>query len=1036
MTAKPFDAEHIALEGKNLIEASAGTGKTFSIALLTLRLLLEKKIPIEKILLVTFTEAAAAELKERAVLFIRLALKELETHGSAENKAIEGIVSKIDYPKEEAIALLNKSLLDVDKSYICTIHSFCQQMLNEFAFESNQVFSRTLVTSVDDIIDRALAAYWRTHITTLPLALNVEPVFGEFKSVVQKSLSGKTFLPSIPEVTTDHREYYYLDAIDKVGTAVKDYMKAQHLVSFDDLVNDLHDKKDKRDLQKVIREKFDVLFVDEFQDTDKKQFEIFDTFMGQDNKIIFYIGDPKQSIYSFRNADLDVYFKAKEKVDKVWTMNKNYRSSKDYIEAMNLFFEPTPQFHPFSQDPNAANIIPYQKIEGGAESQEGLRDAKGLLKPILIQRSVENLENSLVEQVKYLLSEGVTLRGKEVVPSDIAILVSKNAQATEIKALLNQVDIPSVIVEGSSVFSTQEAKDLKDILEAVLHTSKSSINKALMTSLIGYLKEGFTSLDYDELVLFFRNARLIWEERGILLLIKQLIGVFGIEETKNPHAIIGQRVLSNVNQLVEILQKQSIQNALTPTEQLLFLKQQITSGGSDLEESSYTQRIESDEEAIKIVTIHKSKGLEYPIVLAPYLELANKPIWQYTFFDFKRNDASCFTLYKNATESNALYKELIDLYVTEKENENRRLIYVAITRAKYNAFLFLKGPTINKNGSLSAKNGSLAYYSESLRQRDVDTYFSDDKQRTFVGYRHRTLNQQAQSPTLVAFPSDRHIPDRNEHKLSYSFLAAKQSKLPKEQGAEIHDDYDKFVFHDLPKGADIGNFLHYIFEFIDYNDASKWTDNIKNAIRYFAPSKVGDTYFENMIYQLVEHTVYATIEVHQTTFSLSQIKMNKRVNELEFNIPLPHAFSSADLESLFEGDENTHIKTNKHSSIKGMLNGLVDLFFEYDNKYYILDWKSNYLGDTLERYDVVGLHEAMNESNYHLQYLLYSFALKRYLEQKLGDAFDFETHFGGVVYLFLRGLRHGQSSGVYTTSVSKDSVEALEKNLKLTPRMY
>jgi len=193
--------------------------------------------------------------------------------------------------------------------------------------------------------------------------------------------------------------------------------------------------------------------------------------------------------------------------------------------------------------------------------------------------------------------------------------------------------------------------------------------------------------------------------------------------------------------------------------------------------------------------------------------------------------------------------------------------------------------------------------------------------------------------------------------------------------------------------------------------------------------EIDNTSFKNHLNELVIHTLNCSLKSSIEPFSLTSVSRSKRVNELEFNFKIPPGFLMSDLENVLDYD-GRKIVTHRYAEIQGMMNGFIDLFFEHNGKYYILDWKSNFLGDSLEDYSQDNLLEAMNESNYHLQYLLYTVAINEYLTSKLPD-FKFERDFGGVFYLFLRGVREGKTSGVYYQGVTLKEMNKVKAALKI-----
>lgn len=1114
-----FKAGQVVLDGANIIEASAGTGKTFSIAVLVVRLLIEKDIPIEKMLLVTFTEAAAAELKERSVKFIREALQELEQVGSSKNEMIKKIVGDSiakSGDKKSIEQKLRTAILNIDNAMMCTIHSFCQQTLNEFAFETNQVFGKELKTDISDVVTKhtnglrrevlsimdaellefselsnstileggirnalsgqRLLGSENIHTSIEVLRSNVKLLEEELNAYIEERLeefivrvdvaniSGfgaatkikvqnllysvdstiNTFLNrttdkipllfeneiqfckdkknEITRIENSIKSNLLQQSIDWILPKVFEELKKGNYFTFDDLIDSLYDAREKEGLKSVIRAKYDVVFVDEFQDTDKKQYAVFKTLFQEDStKTIFYIGDPKQSIYSFRKADLNTYFEARNSIVpmKRFTMKTNFRSTKAYIEALNHFFLPNESFDTFENGNVAATYkIAYEKVEANKESEEGLRIAGELVAPLTIVQGYTNdagINESTKKTIRHLLNSDVLLDGKPIKPSNITILIRTNSEGKTVKRILENEKIPSVILDDSKIVQSEESNELLYVLQAILNSKKSLIQKALLTELLGKKVVDLEFIDFDQCVEQFTNYLKTWEKDGIFVALNQLVIDFKVVEKHQSDTTKGHRVLSNLRQLLELLQEKEQNNDLTPNEVYIYLYNQTKSLDSS-ENADLSQRIESDEDAVKIVTIHKSKGLEYDVIIAPYLDLEVKDKFTFSSVRIENNGVQEYIFARNPIQSN----EIRAAYFHQQAQEDRRLLYVALTRAKYNAII------LNKNKKHHCFSDFVNVL-ETLDKSQIPTISIKSKEEIDNwGLTSFSLIKAKQFSSLREIPKIS-FPDKNYNKMSYSFLAAHVASSSKEN-LSVYDakDYNHFIFKDLQKGAQIGNLLHAIFEFIDYTDSAKWEEMIQNAVRSFTPSKIDDKGFLANLYSLVSFTMQANLgsDTDGNLFSLQSISRDKRVNELEFNFSLPNDFNMSSLEYLLQNDVR-QIQTKRNGEVQGMMLGFIDLFFEHKGKYYILDWKSNFLGDTLAHYDEENVLKAMNESNYHLQYLIYAIAINKYLSSKIPN-FDFETQFGGVIYLFLRGVRENQSSGVYFQKVTLTEVERME----------
>jgi exodeoxyribonuclease V beta subunit len=808
-----FDATIVPLEGSNLIEASAGTGKTYSIALLTLRLIIEKNIPIEKILMVTFTKAAVAELEIRIRAFVRMALK-VGREQQIKDDTITSMVQNqiLHLGIEEVCKRLENAQLFLDETSVLTIHSFCQRTLSEYSFETGQIFGAETITpdEYNQLIEDAFNEYWRINITTIRLdflkrfmafGLNYKDVY----DLLKQSLGGKLLFSNEPKpagfltdsyfdgllkweaefngtmvtareviidrilankqlylgqlstgrgnnsvfkklleievwgeeeketflheliakktsayVVSTFGEYFEevaalkdmgkeigkkmkaevnliaLSAIEYVKNSILEQKKNRGIITFDDMIELLYEAvmhgQFNQQLIDNLKKKYDAVFIDEFQDTDKAQYAIFDKLFGT-GKILFYIGDPKQSIYAFRKADIFTYFHAKETVQNLHYMNTNHRSAKSYIDAMNDFFVPTPNFDTFffNNDPTIPDAINYINVGSPDPNTKGqllcndypldpIKVSKHANKKAL-RRSVKGIVTDLFTPGKYKIDKDGVKR--DIRPSDIGILVKSNKDALAIKLLLSNLRIPAITIDDTRLLATKEAQQIFYILEAVNKISRANINRALMSNIGGYSDTMLLASDEESILAQFRTYQESWTKYGVYTMLKQFMAdhkvydrLFDIS-SENP-----ERTISNIQQLIEILHKIAKNKNYEASELIQWLKKGME--GDAREGDEYQQRLESDQDAVQIVTIHKSKGLEYNIVLAPHLDLkADQDVFSTGSY---RDPATGEYFVMN---KDLMTEDQYKLYTTQSEQENRRLIYVAITRARYQCFITL-----------------------------------------------------------------------------------------------------------------------------------------------------------------------------------------------------------------------------------------------------------------------------------------------------------------------------------------------------------
>jgi exodeoxyribonuclease V beta subunit len=1130
-----FNPETVILAGSNLIEASAGTGKTYSIAILTLRLIIEKNIPIEKILMVTFTKAAVAELETRVRSFVRLALK-VSRGEDIEDKTIERMVkAQMVIQNEETVTVeekLSTAQDFLDETSVLTIHSFCQRTLSEFSFETSQIFGAETITpdEFNQITEDAFNKFWRERITTiktelLELMLASELKHEEVLKLVKQAFGGKMLVTNLPipnnfldlsyqenllqELIDENDEIrtktnnvidyliankanlmpeitrtenpkkafersfnednwyaviatiYEKNAVGYIGKIFKDILEdvkqigsfrkdqkrkfdlivnniaieAIHevqaailkvksnrgIITFDDMIELLHKAVmiggGNQKLIDALQKKYDAIFIDEFQDTDKAQYAIFEKLFNHE-KILFYIGDPKQSIYAFRKADIFTYFNAKNSVQHLHEMNFNHRSTKAYIKAMNEFFQPDLDFDTFSfkNDTNIPNAIEYIEVDSPTPNTKGelLSDGKPV-KPLKI--SMHDNKKKLVNGVKGIITdlftEGkFTIRkeGKEprpIQPSDIGILVRTKKQAKVMKALLASLKIPAVTIDETRLLESDEAKALYYILAAVNEISTSHINRALLSNLGGYTNETLLNADDEAILAQFKIYQETWKDKGLYLMLRKFISDHNVNERLfDPNAENPERVISNVQQLIEILHKMAVRKKYEPKELIQWLKKGME--GDTREGDEYEQRLENDQDAVQIVTIHKSKGLEYNIVLAPHLDLKSDESYKKSISYRDPIDGEYYVVKKKLMEDSQQ-----KLYLDQSEQENRRLMYVAVTRARYQCYITSNGASYYNNSSLRTFNQALGANSENLKY--VDFWIPPTPTSNFS---YTSLVAATQPSYAVA--NNFHLEHANWIKTSYSGLNPDHDPViaPK-TATPFETAYDKFAFQDLKKGAHTGNLLHYIFEHIDFADDRNWVRVVEQAMKRLSGSANED--YRDSIIALLKQVTAADMP-GSTPFCMNQVTKDKRINELEFDFLLS-PFNTAHLQALSTEAHPFRIKSI--TELEGIMNGKIDLFFEHDGKYYILDWKSNFLGNSLEFYDTNHVKAAMYENNYNLQYLIYTVALTKYLKLRKPD-FDYDKDFGGVIYLFLRGVRAGKQTGIYFTKPEKQLIKDIK----------
>ncbi|MEI7661369.1 MAG: UvrD-helicase domain-containing protein [Bacteroidota bacterium] len=1073
-----FDAKKVVLAGKNLIEASAGTGKTYSIAVLVLRLIIESGIPIKKILMVTFTKPAVAELESRIRMFVRQAYK-YSMNFETGNPAIREVVDNAG--RESSKIRLKEAVRSLDQLSVMTIHSYCERSLMQYPFETSQSFDSEIATDISGIREMVVNDYWRKKVATLDkdlfihftkiltrekirealnkaledkeyactgtdgedTLLQIKEAIQEtdaaqaafesyisdnFPAITARNLNGyaakfveansasaagfiraylegyakgtKYIQNSFPDeyalcsnyqaskaVLDGHTSLYifhlFKQAIEELRRKVVRFKSDHSLIDFNDQISLLHLAVSDGRVNAALASQYEAVFIDEFQDTDIHQYEIFSRLFSE--KILFYIGDPKQSIFGWRKADIETYKRAKGAVDIVYSMNLNFRSTGDLIAALNDFFS--------TDNPFADDQIGYQKVETGLLDLGSMTENNLGVEPFEIYEfnNKAEIENFVVNEIHRLLDTGeININGSRIKPSDIAVIVRTNKEGRSYKKALSAAGIPSITIDDAKVMSSGEAGMIRYLMEAVIQPSRGTINRVLLNPCFGKTTADVEVLD-DELHLDqFRELKYLWHDSGIYNMLFRFFGLYQVRKFCLEMGIEGQRSLTNFYQVAEILHQAEMQNKFTPNELSSWCWRAQNDSNDENE-----QRVESQDDAVQVTTIHKCKGLTYNIVFAPHLDLVKS---EHPVFEFREDGKYKFT-YQPTDDQKKLWAE-------QTEQENRRLIYVALTRARYKACICI--------------NNSRYYNDSSIKKFPAQQYL-----KQVTGERIASVeNIKPVKPAETLF-STRPIPAidiKNTFGIhSFSTLSKAHHSAPFEKvalGGPGH--YDQFIFQELGRGASVGIALHSIFERLDFNNEDSWEQSLQNASKYY-PNIIK---FErlNLFWQMVTHVMDVELNCDGEKFALNQVKNEHRLPELEFCFSLKRANKIKINELLGEEADLAG-----EADIEGLMTGFIDLFFMHDGRYYVLDWKSNFLGNSPEDYDEEGLSAAMKANNYNLQYYIYSVAMKRWLEKKI-PGFSYENQFGGVIYLFLRGVRsHDNSTGVFFRRPDLDTMNRIEE---------
>jgi exodeoxyribonuclease V beta subunit len=1184
---KPLDIASLELSGLNLIEASAGTGKTWTIAALYILLLLEKELRPEQILVVTYTKAATAELRERIRRRIADTLDLYAGRRAASDDTLEQLLMTTRvYDSERARQLLTQALYSFDDAAIFTIHGFCQRALLENAFESGSLFGSDMISDQSALVKQVCDDFWRSRILSQPeefiehltvkgytpeqLARPLEghfqnpalviipageeteieplmtlreklysqicPLWNSERGIItgqldQAKLNQQSYKPaqinaaadaldlwaaggkaaaatvcnldlfSINKIiakltksstfTPDHHFFslcqQMVETQDSLNQAFQNRIIAcQHELklwferelakrkselnqrSFDDLLLDLHAALEAKSgplLAEKLRQRYRAAMIDEFQDTDPLQWNIFHHIGAAPGYPLFLIGDPKQAIYSFRGADVFAYLNAARTAppEQTQTLTTNFRSDKFLIHAVNTLFAATDSFR------NAE--IPFHPVESGRSEQDlllldGDRDespfklwiyprrgeAKSDPKPVATRIIVQ----AVATEIALLLEPGRSVisssdKARPLRPNDIAVLVKSHKQADQIQEALKNRSIPSVQLGSGTIFESSEALDLLRILRAAAEPHREAlVREALLTATMGvsankishYVECAGEHPEWESWLQHFLYLHAAAANGGVVAVVSRLLGSCGVRERLLADSG-GERCLTNLLHCCEMLHQVEREQDKSLSGLITWLERKISSADKD---DAALLRLETDENAVIISTIHASKGLQYPVVFVPFAwdapsAASGRPLFHddqgRLILDLAGDESSK----KRASE--------------EQKAEATRLLYVALTRAEFRCYAVW--------GDISGASESLLFHllknklppAPALDQEIIDAInlmAKDEKCGISAG--HLPTDVQAASFREESVPDAPYTSRIQSQPLRDDWRIASFSGITSGagHGFEPHDHDplttiealpappvsglapEGMTLFDFPRGAQAGTCLHELFELLDFSrlDGGAVSSATKSAL---ADNGFDETWHPAVRDMVIEVTKAALIP-DEPDFSLKQLHRGDWQTEMEFYLPVKQ-LNPATLQTLFDGVLDKELFRDYYELLnrltfrqsRGMLQGFIDLVFSWRGRYYILDWKSNHLGMKSNDYNRAAMHESMCRSAYTLQYHLYTLAVDRLLKVRL-PGYRYDTHFGGVVYVYLRGVSGEMPmNGIYFDRPSPDFIRRSEELL-------
>jgi exodeoxyribonuclease V beta subunit len=829
---------------------------------------------------------------------------------------------------------------------------------------------------------------------------------------------------------------FRLGLIKELRTSIQAYLQPLNQFTVNDLIAHLASalaNDTQQQLTQALQQRFHVALIDEFQDTDTLQWTIFSQLFSTAEHAMYLIGDPKQAIYKFRGADIFAYFTAKNNVEHHFTLDYNWRAHPHLVAAVNQLFS---RNQPFLFEKLAFHKIkPALTVNAGEICYQHQAIAPMMLWQLAKSdsktgdwtggKAASVIQIAVINEIVALLTTDYSLKSKQqwlqLAPKSIAILVKSNQQARDYQQALQQRGVPAVINSKQSVFSSPQAFELYQLLQAIAQIADiSRLKQALTLDWFGLQGQYFYQLMNDETALNswisrFNTYHLLWQQQGLMLMMTRLLA----QEKVHQHLSVlplAERMLTNLHHLIELLEQ-------TATEQQLGIQQTLTYLANTIQQDNRTDeqllRLESDDQAVKIVTLHGSKGLEYDIIFCPFLwQSPGHLIQEDALVNCHIDGEMICDLGSSAVASHQL--------IASKEQlaEDLRIVYVALTRAKYRCYL-----TWANVRSQSTPNASALAYLMDFSADNFDVQqqklkkFSDQHQDVFAyqliqptlalqGY------YQAHQPLVqveVKLPRRRFL---SHWKISsYTALATSSNQALAENNPTIATQAN-LQTQALPKGSQTGQVIHSLLEFNSFNKLAD-TDTDLSQQRDQTCLRYGLSLEQPEVIDQLLHTVVSTpLSLTDQNFCLKNINHWHCIKEMPFYL----AVKLCKVQQINDLLKNCpSYRPLNPQQLEGYLTGFIDLICLYNGRYYLMDYKSNYLPD----YEIDSLIVAMREHNYGLQYWLYCCVLHLYLQNRLPH-YSYKQHFGGVRYLFLRGMIAEQAlSGVYTCRPDLETLNGL-----------
>ncbi len=871
-------------------------------------------------------------------------------------------------------------------------------------------------------------------------------------------------------------------------------MQARGQLSFDAVIARVHTALQASSaLADALHAQWPIALVDEFQDTDSLQYEILDRIhrdaSGEPRGRLVMIGDPKQAIYRFRGGDIDAYRRAAGHVDPgdVMHLDTNHRSARRYVEACNALFDIAGP----ALSADSVHDIRYRQVQASARRDDAPYRMNGVpvVRPLVFHYLEEAPANAdarraaaldaCADHILQLLSGSHAIGAKPLQPGDIAVLLPKNKYVSALRARLQARNVPCVGGGRSSVFATDWAHELQLLLHAAAQPADPGLIRAALATRIGGLDyEGLRALAdaaheaaWQQSLDRFAALHALWQSSGVLAVVSAII------DSAAPRLVAaqdGERALTDLRHLGELLQVQEVRQP-GHAQLLAWLSAQRAGDGSDSEDAANGRelRIESDAKRVQLMTLHAAKGLEFPVVLLPLMwdNASHQLPGHHGFVVVTDQDTGTRQLRNGASAGEQAQRE--------DQEERFRLLYVALTRAEYACHVYAlptDRPRDGRKGSSALADPERSPLDALLLRAETslgkESSLQDASQHIAwqLGWPETSgLYQSDIAPRQVAQARPEPPPAqlmrrhsfssmlRGSHGLQEEHAATDEAPTAVEEIAEesIGENFEASAEEasviegvvSTPqahpalaalahwRGTEFGLALHDVLEQRRVGvPIHEQMQLVRDSLRKHGVRPWQEGPELEQVLDIVAQRLDATLDTElKPGLRLSDLPAHALRAEMAFDYVLGDVSTERLRAACRAAGEETLMPVLTMHTLRGLMNGKIDLVFEHAGRFHVLDWKGNWLGDQLENYAPAVLPAAMDVHHYRLQALLYTVALHRYLRTRLGAAFRPAEHLGDPIYLFLRAVGLAPGAGVWMQPFSPELIASVDAALAGKP---